>query len=68
MEEKVSKLGKFCAIGTIIERHTVIFTHNGVEKVRLVSIPYNKEATEDLVRELLLAEFGIVADEIIQIG
>lgn len=68
MEERDSSFGKFCAIGTIIESHTVIFTHDGVEKVRLISIPYNKEATEDLVRELILAEFGIVADEIIQIG
>lgn len=48
--------------------HAVIFTQNGVEKVRLLKHTISYELTDDKVRELLLERFGIVADEIIQIG
>lgn len=48
--------------------HTVVFTQNGVEKVRLLKHTISPDLTENKVRELLLERFGIVADEIIQIG
>lgn len=48
--------------------HTVIFTQNGVEKVRLLKHTLFPDLTEDNVRKLLLERFGIIADEIIQIG
>lgn len=50
------------------ERHLVIFTHNGSEKVRIVRTLAETCFSEKLARELLLGQFGIVADEIIQIG
>lgn len=48
------------------ERHLVIFTHNGSEKVRLVRTLVDTCFSEKLARELLLEQFGIVVDEIIQ--
>lgn len=48
--------------------HAVIFTQNGAEKVRLLKHTISSDLTEENARKLLLERFGIVADEIIQIG
>lgn len=48
--------------------HAVIFTQDGVEKVRLLKHAISSDLTEENARKLLLERFGIVADKIIQIG
>lgn len=68
MEIEADKLevSSHARVGRIAYRHTIIFTHNGVEKVRVIGIPLG-ELCEEFAREAVLRDFGIVVDEIIQI-
>ena len=54
--------------GVLAYAHIVIFTHEGVEKVRVVYIPLSKVIDEKAVSDILLRDFGIKVDSIIQVN